>query len=219
MDDIISTNLRMFFNLEYHKNRYQKFLHIGSGAVYDLRRSMEKVKEEDFLDQIPADLYGFSKYIIAKYIEKEPKFYDLRLFGIFGKYEDYTMRLISNLICNALLNNKLILNQNRIFDYLYIDDLITIMDFFIENEPHEKSYNLTPDHSISLLEIAGKIQNITQEKMPVEIKQEGLGLEYTGDNIRLKMFFPDIRFTSMDVAIQQLWNWYSNNKKMIHLMG
>jgi GDP-L-fucose synthase len=125
------------------------------------------------------------------------------------------MRLISNLICKLLLNKQLTLNQNRVFDYLYIDDLVNILDFFIENEPNETSFNLTTDNSISLIEIAQKLQKIAPNKFPIEIKKEGLGLEYTGDNNRLKKAFPEIKFTSIDIAIQKLWNWYSKNKKMI----
>jgi GDP-L-fucose synthase len=59
-EDVLTNNLRMFFNLEKHKNRYKKFLNLGSGAVYEKKRSLEKVKEEEFLNQIPKDMYGFS---------------------------------------------------------------------------------------------------------------------------------------------------------------
>jgi GDP-L-fucose synthase len=214
-EDMLSTNLRMFFNLESHKNKYKKFLNLGSGAVYDLRQSMVKITEQTFGKYIPVDMYGFSKYVISKYIEGEPRFYDLRLFGIFGKYEDFTMRLISNLICKSLLNKPLTLNQNRIFDYLYIDDLFRILDFFIENESDNRAFNLTPDDSISFVEIAEKIQQITSKKLPINMKQKGTGLEYTGDNSRLKEFSPKIEFIPIDIAIQELWNWYSQNKEML----
>jgi GDP-L-fucose synthase len=214
-EDILSSNLKMFFNLESHKNRYKKILNLGSGAVYDLRQSMVKITEQSFGKHIPIDMYGFSKYVISKYIEDESKFYDLRIFGIFGKYEDFTMRLISNLICKSLLNKPLTINQNRIFDYLYIDDLFHILDFFIENDSDNTAFNLTQDNSISFVEIAEKIQQFTSNKLPINIKQEGLGLEYTGNNSRLKEFFPNIEFTTIDKAIQELWNWYSQNKEML----
>lgn len=193
----------------------KKLLHLGSGAVYDKKQNLVKVGES--LQHVPHDLYGFSKYIISKYIENIPNFYDLRLFGIFGKYEDYNLRLISNLICLAIFKQNLIIQQNKAFDYLYVDDFLKIIEFFIENKPKEKAYNLTPDHSISLLEIAEKIQKITQGEVSVDLINKTPGTDYTGDNERLKKIIPNLQFTPIDTAIQHLWLWYENNKENIRL--
>jgi GDP-L-fucose synthase len=189
-EGLLIDNLRMFFNLEKHKNRYKKFLNLGSGAVYEKKQSLKKVREEDFLNLIPKDMYGFSKYIIAKQIEQELHFYDLRLFGIWGKHEDYTMRFISNAICKALFDLPITMKQNRKFDYVYENDLMPVLDWFIENDPKYHAYNITPDSSISLRELAAIVQNMSVEATLV-VAQEGLGLEYSGDNSRLKNEFKD----------------------------
>ena len=55
------------------------------------------MKENYFGKYIPvkSDIYSFSKYQIAKDIESKKKnIYNLRGFGIFGKYEDYRRRFI-----------------------------------------------------------------------------------------------------------------------------
>ena len=60
------------------------------------------MRESYFGRHIPTDIYGFSKYVIAKDIESVRRnIYNLRVFGIFGKYEDYKRRVISNNICQT----------------------------------------------------------------------------------------------------------------------
>ncbi|GHT46522.1 ADP-L-glycero-D-manno-heptose-6-epimerase [Bacteroidia bacterium] len=216
-EDVLSNNLRMFYNLESQKKRYKKFLNLGSGAVYDKRRSMEKVKEEDFLAQIPKDMYGFSKYIIAKHIEKEPNFYDLRIFGIFGKYEDYTLRFVSNAICRALCDLPITIKQNCHFDYLYVNDLMSVLDWFIENDPQHTSYNITPDSSISLYELAGIVKDVADKpKLPIQVAEEDLGLEYSGSNSRLKNEFSNLKLTPIRDVVQELYDWYRENTDKIN---
>ena len=56
------------------------------------------MRENYFGSFIPNDPHSFSKYIQSKYIEKNNNdhLYHLRLFGIFGKYEDYRYKFIEN---------------------------------------------------------------------------------------------------------------------------
>ena len=61
---------------------------------------------------MPGDAYGFSKYICAKYIERSERILDLRLFGVFGPYEDYTVRFISNACCRVLKGLPIVLRQD-----------------------------------------------------------------------------------------------------------
>jgi hypothetical protein len=78
------------------KERFGKMIHFGSGAEYDRTQLPPRVREDYFDTRVPRDAYGFSKYICAKYIERSDRMVDLRLFGVFGAYEDYTVRFISN---------------------------------------------------------------------------------------------------------------------------
>ena len=52
--------------------------------------------------KVARDAYGFSKYICAQHIERADRIVNLRLFAVFGAYEDYTVRFISNACCRAL---------------------------------------------------------------------------------------------------------------------
>ena len=94
--DSVEKNLRMFFNIVRQKHFFKKMIYLGSGAEYDKNRQMSKVKESQFGDNIPQDQYGFYKYFCSRYAAYDPQIINLRLFGVFGKYEDYTTRFISN---------------------------------------------------------------------------------------------------------------------------
>ena len=213
--NLFYTNTRMFFNLERHKDEYQKMLVLGSGAIYDMRHYRPKVKEAEWTNHIPADEHGYCKYVCEKVIEHSSNIFDLRIFGIFGKYEDYAIRFISNAICKTLFDLPITIKQNRKFDYLYVNDLMPILDWFINNNPQKKSYNITPDCAISLYDLAIMVRDISNSDVPILIKNEGLGLEYSGDNTLLKNEYTTICFTPIRTAIQELYNWYRENKQLI----
>ncbi|GHV68809.1 UDP-glucose 4-epimerase [Bacteroidia bacterium] len=213
---IFQTNTRMFFNLERHKQDYEKMLVLGSGAIYDMQHYRPKMKEEEWTKCIPVDDHGFCKYVCEKVIEHSSNIYDLRIFGIFGKYEDYAIRFISNAICKALFDLPITIKQNRKFDYLYVNDLMPVLDWFIEHDPQYASYNITPDNAISLYELAGIVKEVADEpELPVQVAQDGVGLEYSGDNSRLKSEFKELRLTPIRDAIQELYGWYRDNKGCI----
>jgi UDP-glucose 4-epimerase len=215
--NILNTNLRMFYNLLEQKNKYKKFINLGSGAIYDMRHYLPKMDETYAGTHIPIDDHGLCKYIIEKQISYLPQFIDLRIFGIFGKYEDYTIRFISNAICKAISNLPITLKQNRRFDYLFIDDLMPILDHFINNEAQNKAYNITPNRSIELLEIAKLIRVISgKNNLPIHVDSEGMGLEYSGNNALLKKQYPLIKFTPIEQSVSKLYKWYDENQNNIN---
>ncbi len=212
---IFYTNSRMFFNLEKHSDQFGKMLVIGSGAIYDMCHYQPKMKEEYFGVNIPADEHGFSKYVIEKSLEKSSNIVDLRVFGIFGKYEDYAIRFISNVICKALHDLPITIKQNRQFDYIYVDDLMPVLEFFIEHDSRHRSYNVTPDSSISLLEIVEIVKKISQKNLEIKVAESGFGLEYSGDNSRLKNE-TNCKFRKIEEAISELYYWYRDNLSSIN---
>jgi len=212
---IYCANTKMFFHLIKHYDKFEKMITLGSGAIYDEKNYKPKMKEIYFGENIPQDEHGFCKYELGKFIEKSENIIDLRIFGIFGKYEDYAIRFISNAICKAIFDLPITLKQNRKFDYIYINDLMPILEYFIENKPKHNAYNITPDESIELYELAEKIKKISGKNLSVLIKEEGLGLEYSGDNLRLKAEIKNLNFTKIDKAIKELYEWYNQNYRII----
>lgn len=209
--ELFKTNTQMFFNLERQRDKYEKMIVIGSGAIYDMRYYQPKMAEEYFGTHIPVDDHGLTKYVCGKVIEQSDNIIDLRVFGIFGKYEDYSIRFISNMICKALFDLPLTMNQNRKFDYLYVDDLMPVLDYFINNTSKYSSYNVTPDKSIELSTIAELIKTISEKKLTVIPAQEEMGLEYSGGNSRLKNEMTNLCITPIDKAIEKLYLWYKEN--------
>lgn len=213
---IYCSNTIMFFYLIKHSAKFERMINIGSGAIYDGKNYIPKMKEDYFGKNIPQDEHGFCKHELGKYIENSENIVDLRVFGVFGKYEDYSIRFISNAICKAIFDLPITIKQNRKFDYIYVDDLMRILEYFIENKPVHKAYNITPDNSIELFELAQKIVKISGKNLPVIIKENEMGLEYSGDNLRLKQETGCINFTEIDEALKSLYKWYNQNHNLIN---
>ena len=209
-------NMRMFFNIIRNKEAFGKMIFLSSGAVYDVSKMLSKVKESDFDAHVPIDEHGFSKYIIAKHIERLDDVVELRIFGIFGKYEDYAIRFISNAICKAIFDLPITIKQNRKFDYLFIDDLMLVIDYFIKNKGSHKAYNATPDKAVELLSLAEKVKKVSGKNLPIVMGNRTMGFEYSGDNSRLKNEIECIKFTNIGLSIKKLYEWYFNNKKMLN---
>lgn len=214
--NLFYTNTRMFLHLEKHHSEYEKMLVLGSGAIYDMRYYQPKMKEEYFGTHIPVDDHGLCKYTCEKIIEKSNNIIDLRIFGIFGKYEDYAIRFISNAICKTLFDLPITLRQNRMFSYLYIDDLMPILEYFIENKVAHKAYNIVPDDAVSLLDLAKMIKEFSGKDVPLAVASEGFGLEYSGDNNRLRNEIPGYQFTKIRKSVEELYSWYKTNTNILN---
>jgi GDP-L-fucose synthase len=208
-------NTRMYFNIIRNADKFQRLVFLGSGAVYDVRKPMVKVDENDFNIHVPGDEHGFSKYIIAKHMEHLDDAVALRIFGIFGKYEDYAIRFISNTICKVLFDLPITIRQNRRFDYLYIDDLMPVIEHFIHNKPVSPAYNVTPDSSVELTSIAELVRTRSGKEVPINISEQGMGMEYSGNNARICTALPGLAFTPLAAAIDHLYSWYEDRKDLI----
>ena len=213
---LLLTNSRMMSWLLKYQDRWGKLLNMGSGAVYDMRNYQPKMKESYFGTHIPADEHGYNKYMFGKLLPTLEHVYDFRIFGIYGKYEDYAIRFISNAICKALFDQPITLRQNRKFDYLFIDDLTPILEYFIEHDPTDKAFNITPDSAVGLLDIAHTVQNIDGNKVQVKVAQEGTGMEYSGDNGLLRSTMKTVNFTPIEEGIKKLYDWYAANKETLN---
>lgn len=216
-NSVFEENVKMFFNILEFKNSETKLINLGSGSEYSREFWKKKMKETFFGKHMPSDSHSYSKYVQAKYIEnsKQRNLYHLRIFGIFGKYEDYIYKFISNTIAKNLFSIPVIIHQNCLYDYLYINDFCEIINLYIENSPTEKVYNVTPDNPIELKRIAEIISIKLNKDLDIKILNSGYGKEYTGDNSRLKLAFPNLNFTDYEISIDQLIKYYKDNINLI----
>lgn len=208
-------SMRMFMNAAAGEKYFKRFFYFGSGIEYGKEKPIKKFKEDYFSKRIPQSNWGLFKYICTEYVQTHKKFVNLRVFGTFGKWEDYRIRFISNAICKNIFKLPIVINRNIRMDYLYIDDLVGIVDAFINKRLRYNAYNLTPANSIDLISIAETINTLSKNTVPVIVKNIGFSPEYTGDNQRLLKEIPNLKFTKMDDAISELFQWYENNQKII----
>jgi len=216
--DMLDRNCRMFFNLVRNQGRFGKMIHFGSGAEYHKPGLPPRVKEEYFDTRVPTDPYGFSKYICAKYIERSERLVELRLFAVFGAYEDYSVRFISNACCRALKGLPIVLRQDIVFDYLYIKDLVNITRWFIENNGRHKAYNVCSGRPVALTELARVIARVSAQasgRAPnVSVMAEGMGPEYSADNSRMLAEMNGYQFQDLESSIRDLYAWYERYEKL-----
>lgn len=211
--DEFEINIRMFLNLVKNIKTLKKLIVFGSGAEYSKTRHLIKVKEDEFGKHIPQDKYGLYKYVSSLLSEKHKKIITFRLFGVYGKYEDYRKKFISNTIIKSLLGLPIKIKQNVIFDYLFVNDLVNIVDLFLSHKAEFNTYNLTPTNSISLKNIAGLINQISAKKSVITVVNKGMNYQYSGSNHRLLQTFPGFKFTGYKNGIKNLFQYY---KSILH---
>lgn len=209
--DSLDGNLRMFFNLERCKEHYGKMYYFGSGAEYDMQHYIPSMKEDYLGTYIPRDSYGFSKYVMSRMCDHAENIYDLRLFGVYGKYEEWERRFISNAICRALVGKDITIRQNVYFDYLWVDDLCNIMQWFVENQPIHHHYNVCRGSKIDLYSLAVMVREILNMDCDIVVGEPGWKPEYTGDNTRMLTEIEDCRFTGFEESIAKLCEFYQEN--------
>lgn len=204
---VLDHNLRMFFNLARCNTLYKKMFYLGSGAEYD-RSTMPNYVSEDYHSDMPQDAYGFSKYIMNEYASISSNIYNLCLFGVFGKYEEYRRRFISNNICRSLKGLPMTLRQDAIFDYLYIKDFAKILIWFIENKPKYHRYNICSGEGVMLSAIGKIIAEETNNSASIQIANSGFQHSYTGSNKRMLNEIGLFQFTPLEIAVEELSSYY-----------
>jgi GDP-L-fucose synthase len=208
-------NLRMFFNIAKHEKNVKKIISFGSGAEYGKHKPIIDVKEDEYKKSQPLDEYGFYKSITSKYIEKSEKIIQLRIFACYGKYENYLLKFITNSIVKNLFKLPIIINQNVYFDYMYIDDLINIVDYFINNEAKYKIYNASSGKKIDLLTLANTINKISDYTSEIVVLNSDLNNEYSSNNDRLKGEITKLNFISHEEAISEMYKYFKSNLSFI----
>jgi GDP-L-fucose synthase len=190
MSDVVYTNLRMFFNIAKQASKVKKIIHLGSGAEYGKHKPIVDASEEDALWALPQDDYGFYKSICARYIDRCDNIYNLRIFGAYGQYENYRFKFISNAIVKNLLGLPIEIMQNVYFDYIDIDNMVPMIAHFIEHDGHYRTYNISKGEKVDLLTLAQTINEVSDFKSEITVKNAGLNLEYTSRNDRIMHEYP-----------------------------
>jgi UDP-glucose 4-epimerase len=210
--ELLERNCRMFFNLARNTQAFGRMLFLSSGAVYSREHWRPHMGEDYFDAHVPSDDYGFSKYVCAKAVESMDRVYELRLFGVFGPHEDWRVRFISNACCRAVWGSPVIVRQNVRFDYLDVEDLGWILESFLVRRPAHRQYNICSGRSLDLATLAQRVVRASGKDLPVIVKNEGMGNEYSGNASRMLAEIPDFHFRDIDDSVIRLYRWYEERK-------
>ena len=215
----IEKSVLPFFNISRYHHNFKYLINLGSGAEYDRNSAVELISEEEYGRSIPTDTYSVSKFIISNEIENslQNKFFNIRLFGVFGPYEDSSRRFISNNILNIKNNSKIVVNKNMVLDYISVWDLYNLITLIIPKLPLPfKSFNFCRGgESISLLEIAKIIKLLTNTNLDIEVKDGNLAPPYTGSNKKISEFLGGFELMSLESSIRKLYKYYLDNPESL----
>ena len=159
----MDVNLTMYYNLVDNKLSYSKLVSFGSGA-------------ELYMTNSP---YGFSKQVIAKSIEGMDNFYNIRLFNVFDETEMNT-RFIKSCIQRYIDKEDMEIHQHKKMDFFYMEDLLKVVEYYIENNNLPKTYDCVYEEKKTLLSIADMINSLSNYKVAISIKSD-IGTDYIGE--------------------------------------
>jgi UDP-glucose 4-epimerase len=161
---VLNNNLSMYYNLVSLEDRFDRFITFGSGAELTM----------------PWEPYGFSKRIIAESMKKREKYYNLRIRAVFDENELDTRFIKGNLL-RYINHEPMIIHQNKYMDFFYMEDLVSLVRYYIKAVDPIQEIDCCYNYSLTLLEIANYINNLDDHKVDIKIQSEGMGDAYAGN--------------------------------------
>ena len=176
-------NLSMFFHLMDNSNRFDKLYNFSSGAEYDRRTPIQAVSN-NLEKSYPIDYYGMSKNIISRLLKTDRQSYNFRIYGVFGTDED-DVRFIKASLLKIKQNLPIEIHQDKLFDFIHIDDLISIIKYYLSNPeyPLDSEVELVYSQKYTLSRLATLIKEITESQVSININSETKGGSYIGSGI------------------------------------
>ena len=152
---IVFKNISMMYNLMICRDHYKKLINIGSGAELGY----------------PTTPYGISKSVISNIIDQCVRFYNLRVYAVFDEFELPT-RFIKSSILRYKDNQDIIIYDNKLMDFYYMEDFLNHVNYYIEYDSIytlNRSMDCCYSVKYSLLDIANKINELGSHKVNVQV--------------------------------------------------
>lgn len=176
-------NVAIVTNLLLVQQMVGRVIHFGSGAEFDRKTNIFLAPEGDLWNKMPTDHYGLSKNITSRIVNGINHWYTLRLFGVFGPTERPTRLL------QKVLQGRPFEVVDRLFDYFYVEDLIPVVRYFLEEPvPAYRDVNITyrkVNIEKTLSHFIDAFCNIHQVPNIVKIIGKDLDHCYTGNSNKL----------------------------------
>lgn len=202
--DIFYRNILIYENLIKFNHRYKVFINFGSGAEFDRKHDISNVNEYDMFGVVPTDFYGLSKNIISKLSVHYCASVNLRIFGCFY-HNELSTRFIKNNINKYINHKSMIIHQDRYMDFFYMDDLINIIEYSLNNPPSTyKDINMSYLKKYKLSDITSIINDLSSYKVDVIIENENFGLNYTGNGELLNSL--NLKLKGLELGIKECYH-------------
>jgi GDP-L-fucose synthase len=124
--------------------------------------------------------YGFSKRIIAESMKSKDNYYNLRIRAVFDENELDTRFIKGNLL-RYMNHEPMVIHQNRYMDFFYMEDLISLVDYYIKAKDPVKEVDCCYNYNLTLSEIAAYINTLDTHQVGVKIQNEGMADAYVGN--------------------------------------
>jgi dTDP-4-dehydrorhamnose reductase len=182
--NVLDMNLQMYYNLLDNRIHYDKIINIGSGAeLYDINNP-----------------YGFSKYVIQKSVSYNSRSYNTRVFALFDENELNT-RFIKANILRYIKREPILIHQNKLMDFFYMQDFIKVIKFYIESYDPPKEIDCVYKDSYTLSDVANIINSLSDHTVPIHVNEIGLGASYIG------LYTPtDLLYNKLEDGIKTVYN-------------
>lgn len=188
-------------NYEYSKKLWNfctqksiKLVYASSAATYGLGEN--GYDDESSIDELmPLNPYGYSKQIFDRWVLKQkntPKqWVGLKFFNVYGPNEYHKKRMAS--VVYHTFNQVKETGEMKLFrshkegyengyqlrDFVYVKDIVKVIQFFLESEENSGIYNLGTgearafyDLTKSTMEAMGKTSKISFIDMPIDIRDK-----------------------------------------------
>lgn len=195
-----------------------RLIYASSASVYGDGPFNEKSLKK------PKNLYALSKSMFddysSQFLDKGIQIVGLRYFNVYGRYEDNKKEMASvpfKLHQQVKKENVIKIfegSENYLRDFIHIDDIVSIIKFFIKHSEHSGIYNCGTGIERSFQDIA----NIFQEKYSCKIEYikmpdilKGKYQKFTkSDNSKINAIFDGSRI-SLEVGIKKYLEYLDEN--------
>ena len=185
------SNLLMYHNITRNEASFDRFISFGSGAELD-----------------PTTPYGLSKHFIRESMQLNPKCFNIRIFAVFGE-DELDTRFIKSNIVRYLNKQPMEVHQDRVMDFYYIEDLVSMVRWVVESEqPHSQELECSYRRRVSLLQLANMINKLDSHKVEVNIHHTGQGSAYHG--VRTPTLYP---LVGLEQGIKNVYAYLKNKNK------
>jgi len=153
-EKVYEDNVLMFKNIMNNRDKFDRLISFGSGA-------------EIFSIETP---YGKSKKWIADQIDRDEKCHNIRIFGVFD-HDELSTRFIKSNIIRYINKQPMMVHSNKIMDFYYMEDLVSLVKFYLTNSSLPKTINCSYEQKYTLLEIAKFINSLDTHTVPILVEE------------------------------------------------